>query len=128
MPRLERSTNSLFLGKVGDAAAKIHRTVRCAPDSLVSQPRPCQRLPAISGRRVANSNGHQAALDCPVCHEGRWLQRSALPKKERKHDCSLSGGAPDCSAGHRTVRCTHGQKATIAYQMELQRLLVALGL
>jgi hypothetical protein len=26
---------------------------------------------AISGRRVASTNGHQATLDCPVCHEGR---------------------------------------------------------
>jgi hypothetical protein len=29
---------------------------------------------------------------------------------------------------HRIVQCAHGQKATIAYQMELQRLLAALGL
>jgi hypothetical protein len=35
--------------------------------------------------------------------------------------CSLSGV-------HRTVRCAHRQKARIAYQMELQRLLAALGL
>ena len=32
------------------------------------------------------------------------------------------------SGVHRTVRCLHGQKARIAYQMELQRLLAALGL
>jgi hypothetical protein len=30
--------------------------------------------------------------------------------------------------GHQTVRCAHGQKTTIAFQMELQRLLTALGL
>jgi hypothetical protein len=28
MPKLEHSTNSLLSGKVGDAAAKIHRTIR----------------------------------------------------------------------------------------------------
>jgi hypothetical protein len=32
------------------------------------------------------------------------------------------------SSAHRTVRCAHGQKARIAYQMELQRLLATLGL
>jgi hypothetical protein len=29
---------------------------------------------------------------------------------------------------HRTVRCANRQKAIIAYQMEIQRLLAALGL
>jgi hypothetical protein len=32
-----------------------------------------------------------------------------------------------CPVVHRTVRCAHEQKAIIAYQMELQRLLAALG-
>jgi hypothetical protein len=31
----------------------------------------------------------------------------------------LFGGAPDCSVEHRTVRCAHGQKTTMAFQMEL---------
>jgi hypothetical protein len=51
---------------------------------------------AISGRRVASANGHQAALDCPMCHEGQWLQQSALPKKERYRTLFMCGGAPDC--------------------------------
>jgi hypothetical protein len=50
VPRLERSMNSLLSRKVGDAAAKIHRTVRCAPDCPVSQPRPRQWLAAQSAR------------------------------------------------------------------------------
>jgi hypothetical protein len=29
---------------------------------------------------------------------------------------------------HQTVRCANGQKARIVYQMEIQRLLAALGL
>jgi hypothetical protein len=33
-----------------------------------------------------------------------------------------------CLVVHRTVRCVHEQKATIAFQMGLQRLLAALGL
>jgi hypothetical protein len=33
-----------------------------------------------------------------------------------------------CPVCHRTVRCTDEQKARIAYQMEFQRLLAALGL
>jgi hypothetical protein len=58
----------------------------------------------ISGRHVANANGHQTAPDCPVCHEGWWLQlqRSASPKKERNHALFMSGGAPVCPVRPRT--------------------------
>jgi hypothetical protein len=73
---------------------------------------------AVSGRHVDITNGHQVAPDYPVCHGDWWLQRPASPEKE----------------GNRTlftVRwCTgpHGQKATMAFQIELRRLLAALGL
>jgi hypothetical protein len=33
-----------------------------------------------------------------------------------------------CPVVHRTVRYANGQKARIAYQMEIQRLLAGLGL
>jgi hypothetical protein len=61
-------TNSPPSGIVGDAAAKIHRTFRCAPNCPVSQRRPRQRSRAINGRHVASANGHQAAPNCPVCY------------------------------------------------------------
>jgi hypothetical protein len=82
---------------------------------------------AISGRRVVQANGHLASPDCPVCigqcpvyQEDQGLNcRLRQKRKEIKH-CS-------CLVGHRTVRCTNRQKARIAYQMELQRLLATLG-
>jgi hypothetical protein len=45
-----------------------------------------------------------------------WLHQT---RKEITH-CS-------CPVVHQTVWCAHGQKARIAYQIELQRLLAALG-
>jgi hypothetical protein len=52
-------------------------------------------------------------------------QRSAAPRMERNR-------APDCYSGcpvvHWTVRCTTRQKARIAYQIDVQWLLAALGL
>jgi hypothetical protein len=58
---------------------------------------------AISGRHVARTNGHQAALDCLVCtgqcpvRQGDqrlncWLRQ----KKERNRALFMSGGAPNC--------------------------------
>jgi hypothetical protein len=53
------------------------------------------------------------------------VQRSGAPDKEGDR-------APDsycsCPVVHRTVRCATRQKARIAFQLELQRLLAALGL
>jgi hypothetical protein len=76
---------------------------------------------AISRRRVAYANSHQAAPDCPVCQGGRGC--NSRLRQKRKEIVFVH-----CTVVHRTIRCTHGQKATIAYQMELQRLLAALGL
>jgi hypothetical protein len=55
------------LGKSEGAAAKNHRTVRCAPDCPVSQQRPRPTVvSAISGQRVARANGRLVTPDCPV--------------------------------------------------------------
>jgi hypothetical protein len=124
------STNSPLSGIVGDAAAKIHQTVRCI--GLSSVHRTVRELaalaPTVGSAISAQSVGdtwpkptitrpHQTVW----CAKGPWLQRSASSNKERDHALS-------CPVVHRTVRCDHRQKATIAYKMELQRLLAALGL
>jgi hypothetical protein len=67
----------------------------------------------INGRHVDFANGHQAA---PVA------AMVGFAKQERK---SHTVHYPMV---HQTVRCTCGQKAIKAYQMELQRLLAPLGL
>jgi hypothetical protein len=56
-----------------------------------------------------------------------------IPKEQRSDAPDLEGDrAPDCYSDcpvvHRTVRCTTRQKAGIAFQVGLQRLLAAVGL
>ena len=96
-------------------SAIIHRTVRAR-------------------RRTVRSTSRATAI-CHVDQEPTviWRTRpSGAPQKRKPTNqeilyrvlcsyCSLSGV-------HWIVRCAHGQKARIAYQMELQRLLAALGL
>jgi hypothetical protein len=68
------------------------------------------------------SVGHTGLSGAPTGPKG---QRSTVPEKEGDR-------APDrycsCPVVHRTVRCTTRQKARIAFQFDLQRLLAALGL
>jgi hypothetical protein len=101
--RLERSTNLLLSGIVGDAAAKIHQTVWCAPDYPVSQQHPRQRSAAQSAGDVwpapTVTRSHRT-VQCAIGLSGvprvPWLQPSASPKKEGNRHCSLSGEALDC--------------------------------
>jgi hypothetical protein len=92
----------------------------------------------IRGRRVAHSNGRQGAPDCPVCtglSGVHWtvsgaptatnLQRSAAPDLEGNRAPDMNSG---CPVAHWTVRCATRQKATLAFQDCLQRLLATLGL
>jgi hypothetical protein len=74
----------------------VHRTVRCAPDFPVCQPRAQPTVNcAISGRHVDFSNGLQAAPDCPVCHGTGGCNGQLRQTRKGIAHCSLSGGAPD---------------------------------
>jgi hypothetical protein len=87
--------------------AKIRRTVRCAPNCLVSQQRSRQRSAARSTRnqratrgqsqrslgRTGLSGVHRTVSGVP---SGLRVQQSASPKKERNHALFMSGGATDC--------------------------------
>jgi hypothetical protein len=68
------------------------------------------------------SGVHRTLSGAPT---GPKTQRSASPEKEGDHtpdrNCS-------CPVVHRTVWCTTRQKARIAFQLDLQRLLATLGL
>jgi hypothetical protein len=125
------ATNSSLSVK-SEGAAKNHRTIRCALDCPVRQRRPRPTVgSAISERRVARANGRLVTPDCPVytglsgAPTGLEVQRSAAPNKEgdRASDCYCS-----CPVVHQTVWCATRQKARIAFQLDLQRLLAALGL
>jgi hypothetical protein len=116
MTRLAHPVNRPLSRKCEGVAAKIHRTVRCAPECPVCQPRTWPTVGcAISGRHVCPTNSQQVASDCLVCHGARGWQRSTSPNKEGDHQYSLSGAPTD-------------KKAIKVFQMELQRLLGSLGL
>jgi hypothetical protein len=68
------------------------------------------------------SGVHRTMSGAPTGPKVQW---SAVPDKEedRAPDCYCS-----CPVTHRTVRRATRQKARIAFQLDLQRLLAALGL
>jgi hypothetical protein len=113
--------NSLLSGIGEGAVAKNHRTVpwRTRLSSEPTAPAPTVDS-RISGRRVARANGHQAAPDCPVRQGDQRLNSRLHQKRKEIRHCS-------CLMVHWTVQCANRQKAKIAYQMEIQRLLAALG-
>jgi hypothetical protein len=50
---------------------------------------------AISVRRVARANGHQAALNCPVCQRARGCNDHLHQRRKEIMHCSLSGAITD---------------------------------
>jgi hypothetical protein len=97
-----------------------------SPDCLVSQRSPAQRsaVQSASDAWPAPTVGrwHRTVSGAPT---GPKLQRSTAPEKEG--DCAPNNYS-DCPVVHQTVRCTTRQKARLALQDCLQRLLAALGL
>jgi hypothetical protein len=95
--RLAHPVNMPLSGKRQGAAAIIHRIVRPVWQS-------CAQLTvghAINGHHVCPANGHQAALDCSMCHGTRGWQWSALLNKEGNRAlftvrwwCTRLSGAP----------------------------------
>jgi hypothetical protein len=93
--------------KTQRAAAKIHRTIRCAPDCTVSQSRPNQRSATRSTGDTWTSPTVERSHRTIRCATGlsgvtrrSWLQRSASPEKEGNHAlftvrwCNRLSGAP----------------------------------
>jgi hypothetical protein len=111
----------------------VHRTVRWCT-GLSGEP----TAPAANGRprdqRATRgqlqwsvgctrlSGVHRTVSGAPTSLEE---QRSAAPDIEGDHALDMNSGYP---VVHRTVRCTTQQKARLAFQVGLQRLLAALEL
>jgi hypothetical protein len=97
-----------------------------APDCSVSQRSPAPTVGReICGRHVDCSNGqlvHRTVSGAPT---GPEEKQSDAPDLEGDRAPDMNSG---CPVVHRTVRCTTRQKAGIAFQDCLQRLLAALGL
>jgi hypothetical protein len=121
------------LGKIQRRTTIIHRTVRW-----------CTRL--SGGATVASANGWPRDLRATrgpqqrsVGHTGLSGVHRTVPGAPTDPEDQLSDAlekegdrAPDsysdCPVVHRTIRCTTRQKASLAFQVGLQRLLATLGL
>ena len=102
--------------------AKIHRTVRCAPDCPVSQ----RSAEPTVGRAICA--GHVAEPTARRWHRTVRCANGSQPANGRLRYLRKEIGHRTVSGVHRTVRCARRQKARIAFQMCSQRLLAALGL
>jgi hypothetical protein len=106
VPKLARRRTCLSREFAEDTAAKIHQTVRCAPDCPVSQRRPRPMIvSAINGRHVAEPTigwSHRT-VRCANGTEGPTVCCVLLG---RRSDTGLllfmSGGASDCPVCHPT--------------------------
>jgi hypothetical protein len=113
------ATNSSVSGNEKGDVAKIHRTVRSAnwASGQWSSTRSMRDTwPAPTVGWV-----HRTVPGAPTSLEE---QQSDAPDMEGDHATNMNSG---CSVVHRTVRCTTRQKAEIAFQVGLQRLLAAVG-
>ena len=117
--------NWALSGKEKGDMATNHRTVRwCTKLSGESTAPAANIVRAINARHVVHANGRLGTPDnpvctgqCPVCQRPRRTNGRLCPIwKEITHLTAIGA-----------VRCTTRQKARIAYQIDLQRLLAALA-
>ena len=113
-------------------SAKIHRTVRCAPDCPVSQRSAGPTVGrAIGARHVAEptvGRKHRTVRCAPDMSGAPTVRRSDSDSNGRMRCLRKQIGHRTVSGVHRTVRCARRQKARMAFQICSQRLLAALGL
>jgi hypothetical protein len=120
------AANWLLSGKGEGAMAKNHRTIRWCT-GLSGEP----KVPAANGhmrdQRVTRgrANGRMVTPDCPVCTRQCPVHQRAQRTNGRLHPIWKE---IEHQTGTVHVRCTTRQKARFAFQVDLQRLLAALGL
>jgi hypothetical protein len=113
-------------GKLQWRTTIIHRTVRWANDHQRNGRPRNPRATRGPSQRSAGGTGlsgvHRSVSGAPTSPKLQW---SAAPGMEGNRAPDMNSG---CPVVHRTVRCATRQKATLAFQECLQRLLAALGL
>jgi hypothetical protein len=119
------AAKSSLLGNVQQRTTKIHRTVRwCTGLSGEANGRLRQRSAVQSARDAWARQRSAGAPDCPVC-------TGQCPVCQLPQNCNGRMRQKRKEIAHRTatgtVRCATRQKARIAFQECLQRLLAALG-
>ena len=128
----QRGANQPLSGFSPATSAKIHRTVRRAPDCPMSQRSagPTVRR-AIGARHVAEptvGRKHRTVRCAPDMSGAPTVRRSDSDSNGRMRCLRKQIGHRTVSGVHRTVRCATRQKAKMAFQICSQRLLAALGL
>ena len=129
----QRGANQPLSGFSPATSAKIHRTVRCAPDCPVSQRSAGPTVGrAIGARHVAEPTvrmGHRTVWCAPDMSGAPTAPRSATESNGRMSFLwkqighrTVSGVHRTVSGVHRTVRCATRQKARMAFQICSQRL------
>jgi len=128
----QRGANQPLSGFSPATSAKIHRTVRCAPDCPVSQRSAGPTVGrAIGARHVAEPTVgkiHRTVRCAPDMSGAPTVRRSDSDSNGRMRCLRKQIGHRTVSGVHRTVRCATRQKAKMAFQICSQRLLAALGL
>jgi hypothetical protein len=118
--------NSLLSGMKKGDMVKIHRTVRWCT-GLSGEPTVASANGRPRNQRATrgSSNGQRGAPDCPVRQRARSCNGRLCPIwKEIAHRTGYSS----CSVAPPTVRSATRQKARMAFQVCLQRLLATLWL
>ena len=128
----QRGANQPLSGFSPATSAKIHRTVRCAPDCPVSQRSAGPTVGrAIGARHVAEptvGRKHRTVRCAPDMSGAPTVRRSDSDSNGQMRCLWKQIGHRTVSGVHRTVRCATRQKAKMAFQICSQRLLAALGL
>jgi hypothetical protein len=121
------------LGKKQRRTTIIHRTVRwctgLSGELTVASANGWPRNPRATRGPQQQSVGHTGLSDvhwtvssAPTDPEDQWLDAPEMDGDRAPYSYS------DCPVVHRTVRCTTRRKASLAFQVGLQRLLATLGL
>jgi hypothetical protein len=115
------AAKSSLSGSVQRRTAIIHRTVRWCT-GLSGEPMVGRAIRAWRVDAPTVGSVHRTVSGVPTATK---RQRSDAPEKEGDR---APDSYRDCPVAHRTVWCATRQKARIAFQECLQRLLAALGL
>jgi hypothetical protein len=127
------TVNWLLSGKRPRRTTKIHQTIRwctrlsgepkaLADNGRLRNPRTTRGPQQWVVGHTGLSGVHRTVSGAPTGPEEQW---SAAPDMEGDRALDMNSA---CPVVHRTVRCTTRQKARMAFQIDLQRFLAALGL
>jgi hypothetical protein len=121
------------LGKTQRRTTIIHRTLRWCT-GLSGEPTVASANGWLRNPRATRGPQQRSVGHTGVSGVHRTVSGAPTDPEDQRSDATdmegdrASDNYNDCPVVHRTVRCTTRQKASLAFQVGLQRLLAALGL